>query len=145
MTDVAIHVGLFASAFLSATIIPGQSEAILMGLLLAGYSPALLLTLASIGNVLGSVLNWALGRGLEQYRDRRWFPVDAEALGRAQRWYGRYGKWTLLLSWVPIVGDPLTLVAGLMRERLGVFLVLVSLAKVGRYLVLMWVTLRYVT
>ncbi len=145
MTDIAIYGGLFAAAFLSATIFPGQSEAILVGLLLAGYSPVLLLTVASIGNILGSVLNWVLGRGLERYRDRRWFPVDPEALGRAQRWYGRYGKWSLLLSWAPIIGDPLTLVAGLMRERLGVFLALVSLAKVGRYLVLMWVTLRYLT
>lgn len=145
MTDIAIHGGLFAAAFLAATVFPFQSEAILVGLLLAGYSPVLLLTVASVGNVLGSVFNWVLGRGIERYRDRRWFPVDAEALGRAQRWYGRYGKWSLLLSWAPIIGDPLTLVAGLMRERLGVFLALVSVAKVGRYVVLMWVTLRYVT
>ena len=91
---------------------------------------------ASLGNVLGSVVNWLLGRGIARFRDRRWFPVGPRALERAEAWYGRYGKWSLLLSWVPIIGDPLTVVAGALREPFPVFLALVTLAKVGRYLAL---------
>lgn len=141
MIDLAAYGGLFAAAFIAATILPMQSEAALVGLLLSGYSPWLLLLVASIGNVLGSVVNWLLGRGIERFRDRRWFPANQAALDRAQDWYRRYGKWSLLLSWVPIVGDPLTIIAGVMREPLPIFLLLVTIAKVGRYMVLTVVTL----
>lgn len=136
MTSVSLYAGLFAAALVAATIFPGQSEALLAGLLLAGHPPALLLAVASAGNILGSVINWLLGRGLERFRDRRWFPAGPQALARARTWYAKYGKWSLLLSWAPIVGDPLTIVAGVMREPFWVFLLLVSLAKIGRYLVL---------
>ncbi len=141
MSDVAVYAGLFLAALAAATILPMQSEAVLAGLLLSGYTPWLLLTVASVGNVLGSVINWLLGRGIERFRDRRWFPANAAQLDRAQRWYQRYGRWSLLLSWVPIIGDPLTVIAGVMREPLPMFLLLVTIAKVGRYLVLAAVTL----
>ena len=136
MTDLAAYAGLFLTAFVAATILPMQSEAALVGLLLADYPAWLLVTVASIGNVLGSVVNWLLGRGIERFRDRKWFPVSGTGLARAQQWYGRFGKWSLLLSWVPIIGDPLTVVAGVLREPLPMFLLLVTIAKVGRYLVL---------
>jgi membrane protein YqaA with SNARE-associated domain len=142
MTDALLYGGLFLSALVSATLLPGQSEAALVGLLLTGHPPWLLLVVASVGNVLGSLINWFIGRGLEHYRDRRWFPVSASALERAQRAYTKYGRWSLLLSWAPVVGDPLTVVAGLMRERLAVFLMLVTLAKAGRYVVLTVITLK---
>lgn len=142
MMEAAPYGVLFLAALVSATLIPGQSEAVLVGLLLAGYPPWALLVVASAGNILGSVLNWMLGRGIERFRDRRWFPVRAEALARAQRWYGKYGKWSLLLSWAPVVGDPLTIVAGVMRESFPVFLLLVSIAKIGRYLVVAGATLH---
>lgn len=142
MTEAALYAGLFLSALAAATLIPGQSEAVLVGLLLAGQSPWLSLVVAGAGNVLGSVINYGLGCGIERFRQRRWFPVSPGALERAQRWYGRYGRWSLLLCWVPVVGDPLTIVAGVMRERFGVFLLLVTLAKVGRYVVVVAVTLR---
>lgn len=132
---LAACLGLFLSAFLSATFLPGQSEAVLAALVANQYPAAWLVAVASAGNTLGSLLNWLLGRGLERFRDRRWFPVGPGALARAQRWYGRWGRWSLLLSWAPVIGDPLTLVAGVMRERLGVFLALVALAKTARYLV----------
>jgi membrane protein YqaA with SNARE-associated domain len=135
--------GLFLAAFLAATLLPMQSEAALVALLLADYPPWLLVAVASAGNVLGSTVNWWLGRGLLRFQGRRWFPVPPAALERAQGHYRRYGRWSLLLSWVPVIGDPLTLVAGVMREPLRVFLPLVALAKTGRYLVLAWVTLRY--
>ena len=137
MSDVAAYAGLFGAAFVAATMLPAQSEAALVGLLVTGaYPPALLLLVASVGNVAGSVINWLLGRSVERYRDRRWFPVGPAALERAQGWYRRYGRWSLLLSWAPVVGDPLTVAAGVMREPFLPFLLLVALAKTGRYLVL---------
>lgn len=141
MSEIAAYFGLFAAAFLAATLLPAQSEALVVGLLLSDYAPWLVLTVASVGNVLGSVVNWLLGRGIERFRERRWFPASPEALARAERWYRRFGKWSLLLAWMPIIGDPLTLVAGVMREPFPVFLLLVTVAKVGRYLVLTAVTL----
>ena len=129
--------GLFTAALVAATLVPAQSEAVLVALLLDGSRPAwLLVAVATVGNVLGSVVNWVLGRFLLRFRDRRWFPVSDRALTRAQARYARWGHWSLLGSWLPVVGDPLTLVAGVMREPIGRFLVLVTLAKGGRYLVL---------
>ena len=129
--------GLFTAALVAATLVPAQSEAVLVALLLDGSHPAwLLVAVATVGNVLGSVINWALGRFLMRLRDRRWFPVSDRALTRAQARYARWGRWSLLGSWLPVVGDPLTVVAGAMREPIGRFLMLVTLAKGGRYLVL---------
>ena len=143
MTGIAALAGLFTAAFVAATVIPAQSEAVLAALLLAGKHPVvLLLTVATVGNVLGSALNWALGRGIEKFRDRRWFPADAAALERAQSWYQRYGRWSLLLSWAPFVGDPLTIMAGVLREPFWSFLVLVTIAKLARYLVLASIVLQ---
>lgn len=127
------YAGLFVAAFLAATLLPLQSEAALVALLRAGHAAWLLVLVASVGNVAGALVNWALGRGIECYRTRRWFPVGPAALARAQRWYARTGKWSLLLSWLPLVGDPLTLVAGVMREPLRVVLPLVAIAKTARY------------
>ncbi|MER2605447.1 MAG: YqaA family protein [Siculibacillus sp.] len=144
MIDLAAPTGLFLAAFVSATILPMQSEAVLVGLLLAGtHDPWLLVTLASIGNIGGSVVNWAMGRGIERYHDRRWFPIDAETLEKAGAWYRRWGKWSLLGSWVPFVGDPLTVVAGVLREPFGVFLLLVTIGKVARYTALAAATLNW--
>ncbi|MER8519427.1 DedA family protein [Mesorhizobium sp. M0644] len=144
MTDLAAYAGLFLAALLAATILPMQSEAVLVGLLLADYSPWPIIAVASVGNVLGSVINWLLGRGIERFRSQRWFPMNQAQLERAQVWYRRYGKWSLLLSWLPVVGDPLAVVAGVLREPFRVFLLLVTAAKVGRYLVLAAVTLSVI-
>lgn len=140
MVDAAAYGGLFLAALLAATILPMQSEAVLAGLILAGAQPVgWLVLVASLGNVLGSLVNWVLGRFITRFADRRWFPASPAALARAQRHYARWGHWSLLLSWVPVIGDPLTVIAGMLRERLWRFLVLVTVAKVGRYLVLAWV------
>lgn len=143
MADLAVYFGLFLVALLAATIFPAQSEALVAGLLLTGYAPVSVLTVASLGNISGAVLNWLLGRGIARFRTKSWFPVSAAALDRAETWYRRYGKWSLLMSWVPIVGDPLTVMAGVLREPLGVFLVLVSIGKVGRYLVIVGIALEF--
>ena len=144
MDDLGLLAGLFALAFTAATILPAQSEAALVGLLLAGAaSPALLIAAASLGNILGSVVNWMLGRGLEGFSGRRWFPASPAMLQRAARWYGRYGRWSLLLSWAPIRGDALTVVAGVLREPLGSFVALVTIAKTLRYVVLAAATLSW--
>ena len=138
------YISLFASALIAATILPMQSEAVLVGLLVAGkQSVATLLVVATVGNVLGSVINWVLGRFALQFKDRRWFPATDQQLARAQNWYHRYGRWSLLGSWLPIVGDPLTVVAGILREPLWSFLILVTLAKAARYLVLAGLTLAW--
>ena len=139
---MTIYFTLFLSALASATLLPGQSEVLLGTLLINGSTPWLLIAVASAGNVLGSVINWLLGRGIERFRNRRWFPVKENELIRAERWYRRYGKWSLLLSWAPIVGDPLTLIAGVLREPFPVFLLLVTVAKTVRYLAVAAVALQ---
>ena len=134
MAEFAAYGGLFLIAFLAATVLPAQSEVGLAGLVLSGrYSLVLLVVVASAGNTLGAVVNWGLGRGVARFSGRRWFPVRPGRLERATRWYRRYGRWSLLLSWVPIIGDPLTVVAGALREPLVSFLLLVAFAKTARY------------
>ena len=139
--DILAYSGLFGAAFLAATLVPAQSETALALLILTGEYPlAALVAVASLGNVLGSAINWALGRGVERFRHRRWFPVSETQLAKAEGWYRRYGKWSLLASWVPVIGDPLTVIAGVLKVPFLTFLVLVTLAKTGRYLALAAVT-----
>jgi membrane protein YqaA with SNARE-associated domain len=130
MWDIPAYAGLFAIAFGAATLLPLQSEAVLTGLLLAGEQPVFaLLLVATLGNVLGAVLNWWLGRYVERYSHRRWFPASPAQLARGQATYARWGHWSLLLSWLPLGGDALTVIAGVMREPLWRFLLVVTLAK----------------
>ena len=132
------YLGLFVSAFLAATLLPFSSEVVLAALYAANQQEAWLLwSLATVGNTLGGLLNWALGRFCLQWQDRRWFPFKADQLTRAQAWFGRYGIWTLLLAWLPIVGDPITFVAGIMRARVGLFILLVGIGKGARYAVVL--------
>src|SRR4051794_33728458 len=134
IADLAAYGGLFTTALVAATILPAQSELLLIALLTAGgQSPALLVASASLGNVLGSIVNWGLGRFLLHLRHRRWFPLKPAVFDRAVGWYNRYGLWSLLLAWLPVVGDPLTVVAGALRVDLLRFTVLVTIGKVGRY------------
>lgn len=144
MFDFSVYAGLFGVAFLAATILPAQSELGLVGLILSGdYSVPILIAIASAGNTLGAVINWALGRGIENYHDRKWFPATPRQLEKATRWYHKYGRWSLLLSWVPIIGDPLTLAAGVLREPLKSFFVLVVVAKTVRYIVVAMLVMNW--
>jgi membrane protein YqaA with SNARE-associated domain len=138
-----LYLSVFISAFLAATILPAQSEAILAYQLSTAPSAFVgLIAVATLGNVLGAIVNWALGRFLTQYRNRAWFPIRAHQLEKAERQYRKYGRFTLLLSWVPFIGDPITVVAGVLREPLWSFMLLVSIAKSARYIVIAMVILN---
>ena len=129
-----LYASVFISAFLAATIIPAQSEAVLAYQLLT--SPDALVSLvavATLGNLLGAMVNWWLGRFFVQYSDRPWFPLRPESQRKAERFYRRYGRYSLLLSWLPFIGDPITVVAGALREPLWSFVLLVGIAKAARY------------
>lgn len=134
------YLALFASAFLAATILPFYSEVLLYALLREGYDPLLLVIVATLGNTLGAVVNWVLGLYLLHFQDRRWFYFSREQIDRAQRWYQRYGFWSLLLAWMPVGGDALTLIAGIMKVRLWLFLVLVGTGKGLRYVSVVYIT-----
>ncbi|MFZ1576085.1 MAG: YqaA family protein [Chromatiaceae bacterium] len=131
------YLGLFFVAFLAATLLPAYSEVLFVGLLAAGYDPLALWAWATAGNTLGAAVNWLLGRYLLHYQARSWFPFKLDTLGLAQGWFQRYGVWSLLFSWAPIVGDTLTFIAGLMGVRFPLFLLLTALGKGARYAIML--------
>ena len=140
MEDVIALTGLFVAAFGAATIMPFQSEIVFVALQSRGtHDVTTLVIVASIGNTLGSLVNYGMGRWMLRYRDRRWFPVSQAQLDRATGWYQKWGVWTLLFSWAPL-GDALTAIAGVLRTPVWVFLTLVAIAKTLRYIALAWVT-----
>lgn len=128
-----IYLSLFAVAFLAATLLPFSSEVLLSGYVLAGYPVIGLWLAASAGNTLGSAVNWWLGRQLLHWQTHRWFPFKPDQLQRAQQAFNRYGRLSLLFAWVPVIGDPLTFVAGVMRVPFKLFIVLVAIGKAARY------------
>ena len=129
-----IYLSLFVISFLAATILPFSSELTLTGLMAtSNYDNSLLLIVASLGNVLGSVINWILGFYSRNLSTKKWFPFKDEQIEKSSKWFKRFGKWSLLFAWVPIVGDPLTLAAGLLRIKFIEFLILVTIGKVSRY------------
>ena len=131
------HLVMMVWAFGAATLLPLSSEVVLAAQIKSGFtSPMALVASATIGNVAGSTFNWWLGRHVRRFEDRRWFPFSPSTIAKASDRYHRFGLWSLVLSWLPIIGDPLTLVAGLLRVPLIVFLPLVAVGKAGRYLVL---------
>lgn len=135
----SILFGVFSAAFLSATLLVGVSEAALLAAASLPQAPLFLLFLAAtLGNVLGAVVNYALGRFLTRFEDRRWFPVSPANRRKAERLFARFGRPILLFSWLPVVGDPLTLAAGLLRTPIPIFLVYVTAGKATRYAVILW-------
>lgn len=144
MAELAVYASLFAASFLAATILPFSSEAALAAALLAGQQPwAALIVVASAGNILGSAVNWGIGRAAALAAPGK-LRIDPQKLQRAENWYRTYGRWSLLLSWVPVIGDPLTVAAGFLREPFWIFLVLVAIAKIGRYLAVAAILLNWV-
>jgi membrane protein YqaA with SNARE-associated domain len=137
MTDFLALLGLFATCLAAGSIVPVPSEAAFVALFLTDdFAVWMLLGIATLGNVTGSTINWFIGLGAARFEDRPWFPASSASLERARRWYHRYGRWSLFLSWLPLLGDPLTIVAGVMREPIGFFLIIVFIAKFTRYAML---------
>jgi len=127
---------LFFSALISSTLFPGGSEALLLYRLDEGASkPLELLCLATVGNVLGSIITYAMGR-LGVQISHQWFHTPEEKIQKAETVFNRFGKPALLFAWLPVIGDPLCLVAGVLRFNILWFLVLVSIGKLARYSVL---------
>ena len=133
------YLGLFGVAFLAATILPAYSEIMFAGMAASGYDPWLLWAFASTGNTLGSAVNWVIGRYLLHFKDRKWFPFKEGNLGASQRWFQKYGVWSLLMAWAPVGGDALTFIAGIMRVNFWLFLSLTFIGKAARYAVLLGV------
>ncbi len=128
-------VGLFFAAFLAATLLPGSSEAALAGVLATGKtSTGMAIVVATIGNTLGSCVNWIIGRFFAKFQAKRWFPIGPDKFDRYSAWYRRWGVWSLFISWMPVIGDPLTVIAGVARTPLLLFIVIVLAAKGARYL-----------
>ena len=137
-----IYLSLFTLSFIVATIIPFGSEAYLASLIILNkYNILLLLISASLGNVLGSVFNWICGYYATYFIQKKWFPINQKQIDKASFYFSKYGKWSLLLGWVPFIGDPITFVAGTLRYSFLPFLLLVSIGKIGRYIVVYFFTL----
>lgn len=137
---LAALAGLFAATFLAATVFPFQSEVVFIALQLSGLSPLwLLVVVASAGNTLGAFVNYWIGARLEDAGAHRWLRVDDARLAQARRWWERWGVWSLLLSWAPVLGW-FTVVAGVLRTPLWQFALLVTIAKTGRFMALGWLT-----
>ena len=124
---------------LAATILPLSSEIVLTTMLLTNlFEKNLLLIVASFGNILGSIFNWYLGKKITIFQDRKWFPVSPEQLTKSQKYFQKFGLWSLLLAWVPVIGDPLTLLAGVLKVRFSIFFLLVSISKISRYIFIIY-------
>lgn len=135
LVALGVYGGLFAFSFLAATLAPGSSEAALSGLLLVGgWDPVILVAAASLGNIAGSVFNWYCGRFLAHYKDHPWFPFKERQYKKAVSWFKRFGQASMLLAWVPIIGDPLTVIAGTLKMKFMNFLVLVAIGNITRYI-----------
>ncbi|WP_262696110.1 YqaA family protein [Kordiimonas aquimaris] len=142
MHDLAVYGTLFWNAFLAATILPALSEFALAAFLKSGNGhPLLLLLFATAGNVIGSIVNWWLGHKITKFENRKWFPFTPDKIEKASLHFRKYGIWSLLFAWLPIVGDPLTLIAGVLRVPFLPFLLLVTLGKTLRYSIIVIIVL----
>ncbi|MFH2090894.1 MAG: YqaA family protein [Pseudomonadota bacterium] len=128
------YLGLFLAAFLAATVLPLSSEVVLAALLANGYSPFYAVGVATAGNVLGSVVNYYIGIFGSAFVLQKILRVSEQNLIKAENRFRQYGVFSLLFAWVPIIGDPLTLAAGILRVRFFLFLVLVGIGKCLRYI-----------
>jgi len=136
------HIGLFIAAFLAATILPLSSEIVLSSLLVSGLSPTTLVFIATTGNVLGSLTNYALGYWASLVVVKKWLRMSEDDFVRAEQRFIKYGMFSLCFAWVPIIGDPLTAIAGVLRVRIQWFLILVTSGKLLRYVVISYLVLK---
>lgn len=137
------YLQLLIISFLAATILPLSSELVLSTMLLTdSFDKYLLLVVASFGNIFGSSVNWYLGKKILIFKDRKWFPVNEKQIAKSEMYFKKYGIWSLLLAWVPIIGDPLTVIAGILRVNFFTFLLLVSVSKTSRYIFLIFIIFK---
>ena len=133
------YLQLLLFSFLAATFLPFSSEVILTTMYLSkNFNIFILLIVASIGNISGSLFNWYLGKKILIFKDKKWFPISDDRLKKSEKFFQKYGVWSLLLAWVPIIGDPLTMIAGVLRIKLIVFLIFVSISKISRYVFIIY-------
>ncbi len=135
------YLALFLLSFLASTIVPLGSEWLLVALVVGGYDPVLCVAVATAGNTLGACTTYGIGLFGGPFLIGRILRISDEARQKAERLYARYGSWSLLLSWVPIVGDPLCLAGGMLRIRFGRFSILVLIGKLARYAVVSLIAL----
>jgi membrane protein YqaA with SNARE-associated domain len=137
------YLQLLIISFLAATILPLSSELVLSTMLLTdSFDKYLLLVVASFGNIFGSSVNWYLGKKILIFKDKKWFPVNEKQIAKSEMYFKKYGIWSLLLAWVPIIGDPLTVIAGILRVNFFTFLLLVSVSKTSRYIFLIFIIFK---
>jgi membrane protein YqaA with SNARE-associated domain len=131
-------IGLFFSALIASTLFPMGSEIVLIALLDEGYNIFVLWLIATSGNTLGSCINYAIGYWASDFVNKKY--ENSRSWQHGQHLYNRYGIWSLLFAWLPIIGDPLTLVAGLANTKFQLFFILVTIGKGARYAFLIAVT-----
>ena len=132
LTDHGL-LSLFLLSLCASTLIPLGSEWLLVTLLLGGQDPLITVAIASLGNSLGAVTSYLIGLCGSRWLIENLLRINPQQQQRAKNWFERYGSWALLFSWLPIVGDPLCLVAGILRHRFGKFILLVGVGKTARY------------
>jgi len=129
-----VYLSVFGISLLAATLLPGGSEALLLYDLYLGYNSLLLITVATTGNTFGSIINYFLGyKGIDFLTRKKY--ANSQQLKKATKRFERYGAFSLLLSWMPIIGDPITFVAGILKYDLKKFIVIVFIAKGVRYII----------
>lgn len=132
---------LFFAAFFAATILPAGSEIILTSLNIQNnHNQYLLILIATMGNVLGSIVNWFMGYYFIKFKHRKWFPIKEYNINKYSRYYHKWGISSLLFAWLPIIGDPLTIIAGIFKTNFYLFLILVTIGKMTRYAFLIFIT-----
>jgi membrane protein YqaA with SNARE-associated domain len=133
---------LFLLSFLAATLIPLGSEWLVVTMLLDRHQPGLIVAVATAGNYLGAMTSYLIGISGSAFLTHRLLRLDQATTDRAERLFARYGSWSLLFTWLPLVGDPLCLVGGLLKVPLLRFSLLVAAGKAARYAVVAWLTLQ---
>ena len=135
------YFSLLLISFLAATVLPLSSELVLVSQLKTNeHNSFMLIATASLGNISGSIFNWLLGFYLLKHMNKKWFPFKKNQINSASNWFQKFGIWSLLFAWVPMIGDPLTLMAGILKVKFFLFLILVSIGKISRYFFIYYLT-----
>ena len=132
------YMGMLVAAFLAASILPFSSEAVMVGLQAAGLNPIFLIVYGTIGNVLGSMFNYTIGRLGKMEWIEKYLHVKKEDLDKAHKFMAGKGAWMGLLSVIPVIGDVITVALGLMRANVVIVVISVTISKLARYILLVY-------